>query len=662
MDICLVNMPYGSLVRPSIGLGLLKSALKKTQLKTTCVYANLDFAERIGIDRYIVVDGMATEDLVGEWTFCDALYGTGRIEDGYLEWIHEQFADSLDIESFKEFLFEVRRTAVEFVDDTVSAILAKEPYVVGCTSVFQQHIASLALLRQIKDRSPRTATMMGGANCEGPMGEATHRNFPWVDYVVSGEADDIIADLCLGIVGSKTAVPYRCPDQAVLSPAHRGNAASTALGTGAVTDMDLLPVPDYDDYFGALVFSSIGKLIRPGVPFEASRGCWWGAISHCTFCGLNGGSMTSRVRSTERVIEDIDTLFEKHGSKYFTAVDNIMAIEHLKSLMPTLRDRPDKFSIFFETKANLKRGDVELLADAGVRWVQPGIESLHTEVLKLMRKGLKAWANIQLLKWSMEFGVRLLWNIIVGFPGEQDSWYAEASQWVPLVSHLQPPIGVSRMRVDRFSPYHARPGDWDLAIEPARSYRSIYPFENQEIGDLAYFFERAPHPGGEPEEGSGLKAFRECIDGWTAAQNAKPPPEMFFVDDGSRLSVTDTRPVSEGGHQEFYGIEREILLACDDAPPEALLPGKLTHAAHSNKQIAGIVAGLVDKKLLFRLDGRIVFPAIRPPLRKLPMLRSFPNGVALPVSRSEIAERQWAGLSSEIPSSAASRTGQPASA
>ena len=49
----------------------------------------------------------------------------------------------------------------------------------------------LALLRKIKERAPDTVTMMGGANCEGPMGEATHRYFSWVDCVVSGAADEL---------------------------------------------------------------------------------------------------------------------------------------------------------------------------------------------------------------------------------------------------------------------------------------------------------------------------------------------------------------------------------------------------------------------------------------------------------------------------------------
>ena len=448
LDVCLVNMPYSSVERPSIGLGLLQAALDRAAIKSACVYANLGFAERIGVDNFNAFDSMYTEHLVGEWTFCDALYGPGRPRDGYLDWVvgRASYPDEASAEAFKSFLLDVRRLAVDFVADTAREILARKPRIVGCTSTFQQHIASLALLKRIKDRSPGTATLIGGANCEGPMGAATHRNFPWVDYVVSGEADGVIVDLCAGIAGATAARPYRSPHPAVLSPARRGEEAPAAVGRGTVTDMDSLPVPRYGDYFSALRNTSFRERVRTGVPFEASRGCWWGAIKHCTFCGLNGGGMASRVKSTERVLDEIDALAGRYGVSRLTAVDNILAVPHLKTLMPALRRRPGKYAIFFETKANLKRREVELLADAGVCWIQPGIESLCSDVLGLMRKGVKAWTNVQLLKWSAEFGVRLSWNVIAGFPGERDSWYAEASRWIPLVSHLQPPFGIARVR------------------------------------------------------------------------------------------------------------------------------------------------------------------------------------------------------------------------
>ena len=47
-----------------------------------------------------------------------------------------------------------------------------------------------------------------------------------------------------------------------------------------------------------------------------------------------------------------------------------------------------------------------------------------------MDKGVKGWHNVQLLKWSREYGLRLSWSILWGFPGEKDEWYAEMVEWM----------------------------------------------------------------------------------------------------------------------------------------------------------------------------------------------------------------------------------------
>ena len=58
-------------------------------------------------------------------------------------------------------------------------------------------------------------------------------------------------------------------------------------------------IPDFDDYFGAAQAPSYcDTVVR--LSAESSRGCWWGAKSHCTFCGLNGGTMAFRAKSAER--------------------------------------------------------------------------------------------------------------------------------------------------------------------------------------------------------------------------------------------------------------------------------------------------------------------------------------------------------------------------
>src|SRR5438034_544993 len=92
---------------------------------------------------------------------------------------------------------------IEYLTLAFAERIGRRPRVIGFTSVFQQHLASLALARELKARRPGITIVMGGANCEAAMGAETVRQFPFVDAVVSGEADLVFADLAARIVNGE---------------------------------------------------------------------------------------------------------------------------------------------------------------------------------------------------------------------------------------------------------------------------------------------------------------------------------------------------------------------------------------------------------------------------------------------------------------------------
>ena len=65
--------------------------------------------------------------------------------------------------------------------------------------------------------------------------------------------------------------------------------------SGDLVSMDEVPAPDYDEYFDSLAVSPLQHdLLRDvRILYESARGCWWGEKNHCTFCGLNGSSMSN---------------------------------------------------------------------------------------------------------------------------------------------------------------------------------------------------------------------------------------------------------------------------------------------------------------------------------------------------------------------------------
>jgi magnesium-protoporphyrin IX monomethyl ester (oxidative) cyclase len=295
VDVCLVTTPYASLTRPSIALGLLQAILARRGISASVAPANLWFAESVGLPRYELPSSKSPSVfLAGEWTFAAAAAFAddprrGARDAEYLRQVH-QASERHPIlwrgtsgEALIKDLRALRAATSQFVDDTARRVLATGARVVGCTSTFEQHVASLALLRRIRQLDPGVVTMLGGANCETVMGEATHRCFGWVDYVVSGEADGLIADLCrLALDRGREVAPEELP-RGVLGPRHRGNA-KTPLPRALFHDLDSLPTPGFDDYFATLAASPLKPNIRPGLPLETSRGCWWGAVNATSAC------------------------------------------------------------------------------------------------------------------------------------------------------------------------------------------------------------------------------------------------------------------------------------------------------------------------------------------------------------------------------------------
>ncbi len=606
MDVTLVSMPFAELQRPSIALGLLRAALHGSDISSEVVYANFPFAESIGLAAYQAMQSTPTDHLLGEWCFSESLLSArGEDDEEYLNLFLEVRSAGFptDMGQRKQMMRRMRARTLAFVDETARRIVDRGTRIVGCSSVFQQHCASLALLKRIRQLSPEIVTMMGGANCEGEMGAETLRAFPWVDCVVSGEADGFFRDLCrLLLKQGRRPDPAELPHGVMMHAGLQGSQGNgSRMPRNVVRNLDSLPTPCYDDYFKALAASKVKSYIRPGLPAESSRGCWWGERSHCTFCGLNGDGMAYRSKTPERVLAELEELSDRYQLRDIQFVDNILDMSYIKTLLPKLAEARPKYTLFYETKANLKRGQVRQLAEAGVNWIQPGIESLDDKVLKLLSKGNSAAMNLQLLKWSREYGVHPSWNMLADIPGEEDVWYAEMAEWLPAVFHLTPPTGVIRVRYDRFSPYHMRPQDFGLQLTPSRAYRYIYPLSHESLMRLAYYFEDAAqtkHVHRYVQIRPGVQRLQRTIEKWKELWKSSRPV-LAVGHQATGLNVTDTRPWKAAGRYSLGEPEAAVYRFCDSARPRPAIAKELP--GHDEA-----VEKLLSLRLLLPIGGKLL--------------------------------------------------------
>ncbi|MFJ1767534.1 RiPP maturation radical SAM C-methyltransferase [Amycolatopsis sp. NPDC088138] len=558
--VVLVSMPFLEADRPSIQLGLLKAIAEQHGFPARTLHLNLDFAVRIGLDYYQSLAEHRGRQ-IGDWLFSVEAFGEAAPDpDGKL--LEEIGAGLSYLDGPAEpAAARLRGTRERDVPAYLDAVAGEFAGVrVACfSSTFQQNAASFALARLLKERHPGIVTVFGGANFDGEMGLELVRTVDCIDFAVVGEGDVAFPRL-LDALANDTD-PGGIPGVA----RRVGNDVVAAPPEAPHSRLDDLPVPDYGEYF-----ARAARLRLPAddvaIPFESARGCWWGAKHHCTFCGLNGTTMQFRAKSPAKVLDELDRQARRYGAFRFDAVDNILEPSYLKELFPAMTEGARDYRIFYEVKANLTRAQLKVLAGAGVDRLQPGLESLSSEVLRLMDKGVRAAQNVNLLRWAGYYGISVGWNILWGFPGETADAYTAQAAVVPDLVHLQPPAGADRVWLERFSPLFTQPARFPLRRrEPEPSYRHVYP-STVDLDRVAYFFDYETEAALDPDVYTPLA---DAVSTWTSAWQEAPRPFLVYRSAPGFLQIHDGRQPDRAGVHTFRDALAGIYLACVERPRTA---------------------------------------------------------------------------------------------
>jgi ribosomal peptide maturation radical SAM protein 1 len=594
-----VVVPFVPSNMPALGISSLVAVLTRAGIGSDVRYLNLAYGEQLGWKFYnYLTDNLPTSFLPGDIVFSRALWGDrapdlASYEERVVQWIRQAAAGGevglqallAEWERHAEVLRAAFEESPRIVSEWADEVLDGRPRVLGFTSTFQQSAAALALAQEVRRRvSPEeVAIIFGGANCEGDMGRALADNFPFIDAVVSSEAENVIVDLARRFIDGDPRGPRFVPGI-------------------MVSEMDALPRPNFDHYFAAAEQTSIRDKVW--LAAESSRGCWWGMKSHCTFCGLNGGTMQFRSKSAARFAEELDSLEQTYGARGFALTDNILDMQYLRTLLPDAVAKARQYRLFYETKSNLRKDQVELLAAAGVASLQPGIESFSTPVLKLMAKGTTRLQNIQLLKWCAEFGVTARWNLLFGFPGEDPREYDEMADLLPSLVHLQPPMGSAMVRLDRFSPFWKDPEQHGMVgVRHTWSYDYVFcGLPEAERGRLAYFFDYEYADGRKPLEYASTAVARASE--WRELVGAKKAQlELRVSAEGA--AIFDTRPCRRDELFEVGPVELAVLRALDGYRTLSKVPDELRKAGIeiSASDYEAVLSKLMDRRFVIEEKG-----------------------------------------------------------
>jgi ribosomal peptide maturation radical SAM protein 1 len=611
MDAVFAVMPFADPSMPTLGVSLLKAASVRDGFSSSIRYFNIDFVDRIGVDLYRrIANAFPPESLIGEWFFADQVFGADiPHEDDYLAIILSRYPGASAI--IPE-IRKARREARQFVDWCASEIMAMKPSIVGFPTTFHQTCACLAVAKRLKELPSSPKVIFGGANCEGEMGHQMLQAFRWLDYVCTQEGDIAFPELLRQL---------RRGDSAALAPGIAAREGNGWAEPSLVEEMDSLPVPDFEDYFKRIGQASWAAGVDVHLLMETSRGCWWGAKKHCTFCGLNGATMAYRSKSPERAFNEIRELVSRYGVTRVECVDNILDNRYISTVFPRLAAAGLGIELFYEVKANLRLDQLQAMRAAGVTSIQPGIESLSSRILQLMQKGVSAAQNIQLLRWCAEENISVAWNLLGGFPGEPVEEYERMAAMIPLLVHLQHPSSCGKFRLDRFSPHFTRPESFGIErIRPMPAYFYVYPLTRRELMRLAYYFDFDHADGREPDSYIGGVGY-EVQKWWSGRTNtAQDAPVLDAFETAPReFTIHDTRPCRVAAEHELKGLSGALYALCDTAHALGALVQATGKAA---TEVEPALQDMVRRKLTVELDGQFLSLAVMRRRMRKPIARN----------------------------------------
>jgi len=540
--------------------------------------------------------------LFGEWLFSHLLFRDNPKRAEYprvFKPVFEQVArqSGQPIGFFEEM---AARIAPQFLTGALTSVDWGRYRLVGFTSTFDQNVASLTMAKLIKDLYPDVTIVFRWANYDGEMGMEYFRAFPFIDYVVVGEGEEVFPALVRRILeGESTNFPsgaaYREGDQIRLT--RNPSLFSGFANTGP---------PDYDDYYRLLAeLGETAQGLDRILLYEGSRGCWWGEKHHCTFCGLNAQSMKFRAKSSEQVAREMTYLSHRYDTARFRLVDNIIDMKYVESLFGKFAEDHCDLDVFIETKSNLHKSQIRTLATGGVKCMQPGLESLSLSQLKAMDKGVTPMQNIICLKWSFYYRVTVSWNILLGFPGETNDDYRRQIDLIPSLLHLQPPEATGKFWLERFSPYYSRPQEYGVRITgPGMAYEYVYDARQVDLNKIAYDFEY--ELDNWPVDPHTYQELVAVIEGWQRLHASNDRPFLYYSKALNYVTVYDGRNPKAPTRQRYDGLAAQVIEVCNETAKsvEQIRAAVKNGVGAGDEALTPILEQMTAKRVLYEERGR----------------------------------------------------------
>lgn len=317
-------------------------------------------------------------------------------------------------------------------EEFVPRILEGNYDIVGIGMAFdEQLVPALSLAQVIKEQAPHIH-VVGGGTLLTKLSEPLKRLgtlFSPLDTAILFEGETPLVRLISHLSGEieRDEVPnlmFRADD-----------------GSGLVTtsnmseQFDELPPPDFEGF-------PLDDYLLPDVifPMLTTRGCYWKKCAFCTHHHSYGWHY--RARNKQKLVNDIQSLRDRFGAKFFYFVDEAVPPSNLKKIGDYGRSEAGNGIHWFgDMRFEKPLADDAFckdLSDGGCRVLIFGMESANQRVLDYMLKGVKVELMSDALKVMHRNNIFSIMMFFTGFPTEN---VQEARDSIDFIEEHRPYVG-----------------------------------------------------------------------------------------------------------------------------------------------------------------------------------------------------------------------------
>ncbi len=417
--------------------------------------------------------------------------------------------DSVRIRDVNNDFFNSQEVNHEIIEDYIDKNIIPDavefnPDIIGLGCIFSGAFPYLLLIsKKMKSLFPQASIVIGGMH-PTIFAKTIIERYDWIDYVVVGEGEISFPQLVDYIKDAKGDLAK------IDGLAYRGAGEVRLNEKSQFYDkLDELPAPDYsllnvDEYKmdTSKWYNPLNIPVGQPFPILSSRSC----PLRCTFCSMwLAHGPTIRYRSPKLVLDEMEHVYNKYGTRYFQFMDDNLTFDKGRTLAICngIKDRGMKIQFDTPNGVAINKLDQEIIdamVNAGMIRISIAIESGSEYIRnKVMRKGLRDHKIYEVVNACMKHH-HLYVNgfFIIGMPEETHETLEETYKMI------------EELPLDKYALSYATPFPGTFLFNYCAEH-NLLPFPKEKYVDLDNLQARVDYPHFIPHalEGEDLVKFRE---------------------------------------------------------------------------------------------------------------------------------------------------------